>query len=50
VAAFDRNRWPPSVGIDGRFASDSARDVPSAIQGFAEGHAGHHRELPLRLV
>jgi hypothetical protein len=25
VAAFDRNRWPPSVGIGGRFASDSAR-------------------------
>src|SRR2546428_299890 len=24
VAAFDRNRWPPSVGIGGRFASDSA--------------------------
>jgi hypothetical protein len=24
VAAFDRNRWPPSVGISGRFASDSA--------------------------
>ncbi|MET4359238.1 hypothetical protein ABIC08_009215, partial [Bradyrhizobium sp. RT9b] len=26
VAAFDRNRWPPSVGIGGRFASDSARN------------------------
>jgi len=24
VAAFDRNRWPLSVGIGGRFASDSA--------------------------
>jgi hypothetical protein len=24
VVAFDRNRWPPSVGIGGRFASDSA--------------------------
>ncbi|MGY4408344.1 hypothetical protein ACVWW4_000080 [Bradyrhizobium sp. LB7.1] len=23
-AAFDRNRWPSSVGIGGRFASDSA--------------------------
>ncbi|WP_275174100.1 hypothetical protein, partial [Bradyrhizobium sp. CSS354] len=27
VAAFDRNRWPPSVGIGGRFASDSATDL-----------------------
>src|SRR5438128_9262586 len=27
VAAFDRNRWPPSVGIGGRFASDSAGKV-----------------------
>ena len=24
VAALDRNGWPPSVGITGRFASDSA--------------------------
>jgi hypothetical protein len=24
VAAFDRNRWPPSAGIGGHFASDSA--------------------------
>ncbi|MEA2817804.1 MAG: hypothetical protein QOI93_5649, partial [Rhodospirillaceae bacterium] len=24
LAAFDRNRWPPSVGIGGPFASDSA--------------------------
>src|ERR1700736_6753065 len=24
LATFDRNRWPPSVGIGGRFASDSA--------------------------
>ena len=25
-------------------------DVPSAVQGFVEGHEGHHRQLPLRLV
>jgi putative acetyltransferase len=31
VAAFDRNGWPPSVGIGGRFASDSAaRDYNEA--------------------
>jgi transposase-like protein len=28
VAAFDRNGWPPSLGIGGRFASDSAHSDP----------------------
>ena len=27
LAAFNRNRWPPSVGIGGRFASDSADEA-----------------------
>jgi hypothetical protein len=27
MAAFDRNRWPPSVGIGGRYASDSAANL-----------------------
>jgi len=31
MAAFDRNRWPPSVGIGGRYASDSAVTVPVAV-------------------
>jgi hypothetical protein len=31
VAAFDRNRWPPSVGIGGRFASDSAPKVRARV-------------------
>src|SRR5438128_9955697 len=31
VAAFDRNRWPPSVGKAGRFASDSAYLANSAV-------------------
>lgn len=32
VAAFDRNRWPPSVGIGGRFASDSAGRIRAMQQ------------------
>ncbi|WP_249808829.1 GNAT family N-acetyltransferase, partial [Bradyrhizobium sp. 174] len=40
VAAFDRNRWPPSVGIGGRFAPDSAQGLaithykPEQLEGW----------------
>src|SRR4030095_5142175 len=37
VAAFDRNRWPPSVGIAGRFASDSAASLRERISSFHGG-------------
>jgi len=55
MAAFDRNRWPPSVGIGGRFASDSAaleqkwRELSEAAKKEAEKLPyGKEREALLR--
>ena len=41
VVAFGRNRWPPSVGIGGRFASDSATEYPDfKLPGDCQGTSG----------
>jgi len=40
VAGINRNGWPLSVGIGGRFASESAVDVPVGID-VAEEHSGN---------
>jgi hypothetical protein len=43
VAAFDRNGWPPSVGIGGRFASESA--VEAILQVYeGQSHAHYLRD------
>src|SRR5947209_8555819 len=49
VAAFDRNRWPPSVGLGGRFPSESLAAFPRiphqghASEGGGEERAGNRR-------